>query len=205
MSDLFYPQKMGRIILQGMEEIISRNGVSAVLNLSSHGDYINNYPPASSERSLPFKTISDILAALEQAYGPHGGRGLALRTGRAVFTYGLREYGPQLGLTEMAFRLLPWPAKLNVGAKALADLFNHQTDQIVRLEETDSRLFWCIERCPICWERHTEEPVCHLAVGLLQEALYWLSGGKIFEVEEIQCVARGDPACTIQIEKTPIP
>ena len=201
----FYPQKMGRIILQGMEEIISRNGVNAVLNLASHGEYIGNYPPASPERSLPFKTISDMLAALEQAYGPRGGRGLALRAGRAVFTYGLREYGSQLGLTEMAFRLLPLPAKLHVGAKAFADLFNHQTDQAVRLEETDSHLFWHIERCPLCWDRHTEDPVCHLAVGLLQESLYWLSGGKIFNVEEIQCIARGDLACTISIEKTPIP
>jgi predicted hydrocarbon binding protein len=42
-------------------------------------------------------------------------------------------------------------------------------------------------------------------VGLLQESLYWLSGGKIFNVEETECIARGDPACTILIEKQPIP
>jgi predicted hydrocarbon binding protein len=43
-----------------------------------------------------------------------------------------------------------------------------------------------------------------LAVGLLQEALYWLSGGKIFDVKEITCIARGDPACTIVIDPTPL-
>jgi predicted hydrocarbon binding protein len=124
--------------------------------------------------------------------------------GRAAFAYGLREYGSQLGLTEMAFRLLPLPTKMHVGAKAFADLFNRHTDQVVRLEETDTHLFWHIERCPLCWERHTHEPVCHLAVGLLQESLYWVSGGKIFNVEEILCIARGDPSCTISIEKAPI-
>lgn len=205
MSEVFhYPLRMGRLILLGMEEIIGRNGVHAALNLASHSEYINNYPPASSERSLPFKTISELHEALEQAYGPRGGRGVALRTGRAVFAYGLREYGSQLGLTEMAFRLLPLPTKLRVGSKALAELFNHQTDQVVRLEETEKSLLWHIERCPLCWERHSEDPVCHLAVGLLEESLYWLSGGKIFNVEETQCIARGDPACTISIEKTPI-
>ena len=203
-EEYFYPQRMGRIVLQGMEEIVGRNGVHAVLNLASHGEFIENYPPANSERSLPFKLVSDLHVALEQAYGPRGGRGLALRMGRAAFAYGLREYGSQLGLTEMAFRLLPLPTKMHVGAKAFADLFTRHTDQVVRLEETDTHLFWHIERCPLCWERHTHEPVCHLAVGLLQESLYWVSGGKIFNVEEILCIARGDPSCTISIEKAPI-
>jgi len=201
----YYPQRMGRIILQGMQEIIGKNGVYAVLNLSSHSEYIEAFPPASSERGFSFQTISDLHIALEQVYGPRGGRGLALRTGRAIFAYGLREYGSQLGLTEMAFRLLPLPTKMHMGAKSFADLFNRHTDQQVRVEETDTHLLWHIDRCPLCWERHTEEPVCHMAVGLLQESLYWVSGGKIFNVEETQCIARGDPSCSISIEKTPIP
>ena len=49
-----------------------------------------------------------------------------------------------------------------------------------------------------------EEPVCHLAVGLIQEALYWVSGGKVFNVEETTCIAVGSPVCTIAIEQTPI-
>jgi predicted hydrocarbon binding protein len=200
----FYPQRMGRIILQGMEEIIGRNGVHAVLNLAALSEYIENYPPSVSDRSLPFKWVSGLQVALEQAYGPRGGRGLALRIGRAAFAYGLKEYGSQLGLTEMAFRLLPLPTKLRVGAKSFAELFNRHTDQVVQLDETDSHLLWSIERCPLCWERHADAPVCHLAVGLLQESLYWLSGGKIFNVEETHCIARGDPACIIAIEKTPI-
>ncbi len=200
----FYPQRMGRIILQGMEEIIGRNGVHAVLNLASLSEYIENYPPAVSDRTLPFKLVSDLHVALEQAYGPRGGRGLALRIGRATFAYGLKEYGSQLGLTEMAFRLLPLPTKLHVGAKSFAELFNRHTDQVVRIEETDTHLLWNIERCPLCWGRHSDGPVCHLAVGLLQESLYWLSGGKIFNVEETHCIARGDSACIIEIEKTPI-
>jgi len=200
----FYPQRMGWIILQAMEEVIGRSGVHAILNLASLNELIDHYPPSTPECSFPFETVSRIHVALEQAYGPRGGRGLALRTGRACFNYGLREYGSQLGLTEIAFRLLPLSSKLHVGAKAFADLFNRHTDQIVRLEETEDQIFWRIERCPLCWERKTQEPVCHLAVGLLQESLYWLSGGKIFNVEEIQCIARGDPDCTIVIDQAPI-
>lgn len=200
----YYPNRMGRIILLSMEEVMGRNGVNAVLNLASLSSLIENYPLDNNEPGFSFPTVSSLTENLEQLYGPHGGRGLALRIGRTCFSYGVRQYGVQMGLTEMAFRLLPLPAKLNAGAAAFAELFNKFTDQKVRIEEEDGRLLWHIERCPLCWERHATEPVCHLAVGLLQEALYWLSGGKVFNVEEKTCIAVGDPTCMIVIDKTPI-
>ena len=104
----------------------------------------------------------------------------------------------------MAFRLLPLSTKLHTGAKAFAELFNRHTDQRVRVEERENSILWHIEQCPLCWERKAEEPVCHLAVGLLQEALYWVSGGKVFDVEETACIACGDPFCTIKIDTVPL-
>lgn len=200
----FYPNQMGRIILLSMEEVMGRNGVHAVLKLASLSSLIDNYPPDDRKREFSFATVSNLTEILEQVYGPHGGRGLALRIGRACFNNGIRQYGTQMGLTEMAFRLLPLPAKVSAGAKAFAELFNSFTDQKVRLEDENGKIYWHIERCPLCWERHAHEPVCHLAVGLLQEALYWLSGGKVFHVEEVTCVATGDETCTIVIDKSPI-
>lgn len=204
MTEYFYPERMGRIILLAMEEVLGRAGTRSVLRLASLASYLDNLPAARSDKTFPFEAVSRLIESLEQAYGPQGGRGTALRIGRACFQYGLREYGSMLGLTEMAFRLLPLSSKFSAGSKSFADLFNKHTDQIVRVEEKDEKLFWHIERCPLCWERHTTEPACHLAVGLLQESLYWLSGGKIFNVEEIACIARGDPACTMVIDKTPL-
>ncbi len=202
-ASFFYPQKMGRIMLTGMEEVMGSHGVDAILRLASLEQYIQGYPSASTERDFPFETISLLQSTLEQNYGPRGGRGLALRIGRACFSYGLKEYGSMLGLTEMAFRLLSLPTKLSAGTKSFADLFNKHTDQKVRVEEKGNKIFWHIERCPLCWGRTTDEPVCHLAVGLLQESLYWLSGGKVFDVKETTCVAQGDADCTIVIDTTP--
>jgi predicted hydrocarbon binding protein len=199
-----YPQKMGRIILQGMEELMGRNGVDTVLHFASLENLTKSESKARTESAFSFGAVSLLQRTLEQIYGPRGGRGLALRIGRACFKYGLREYGSMLGLTEMAFRLLPLPTKLHLGAKSFAELFNLHSDQRVRVEEKETQIIWNIERCPLCWERKADEPVCHLAVGLLQESLYWLSGGKVFNVEETACIARGDPACIIVIDKTPL-
>ncbi|HPP61811.1 MAG: hypothetical protein PGMFKBFP_00660 [Anaerolineales bacterium] len=204
-ADAFhYPNRMGRIILDSMEEALGQNGLRAILNLAGRADLIAQPPPDDSKLEFPFRDISGLMSQLESAYGPRAGRGLALRAGRAAFKYGLREFGPQLGVTENAFRLLPLGLKIRSGGQALAGLFNRDTDQRVRIEERDGKLLWVIERCPLCWERQTGAPACHLAVGLLQEALYWVSSGKIFDVEETLCVAKGDPACIIEINRTPL-
>ena len=200
----FYPLKMGKIILLGMQEVMGIAGVDALGGLAPLESFIQNSPEVNPTQAFSFETMSLLQSTLEQAYGPRGGRGLALRVGRAAFKYGLKEYGSMLGLTEMAFRLLPLPTKLHTGAKAFADLFNKHTDQKVRIEEKDNKIFWHIDQCPLCWERKAEEPICHLAVGLLQESLYWVSGGKVFNVEETACIARGDEACTIVIDQTPL-
>lgn len=203
-EEFFYPNNMGWIILQAMEEVIGHMGVNAVLNLANLNHRINNYPPNNLDKGFSFLELSKIQEALEGLYGPRGGRGLALRTGRACFKYGLREYGPLVGATDIAFRLLPSDPKLRVGADIFAEAFNKYSDQRVRVEEQADRYLWHIDRCPICWKRQTDGPVCHLAVGILQESLYWASGGKVYNVEETACIAKGDPACTIEIDKKPL-
>ena len=200
----FYPNRMGRVILLAMEEILGHSGVNAVLNLSGLPMYINNYPAYNQDLNFPFEHISQLQVGLEGTYGPRAGRGLAVRVGRACLKYGLREFGPELGLTDLAFRLLPLQTKLKSGSEAFAALFNNFTDQRVKLDRDEKFIYWQIERCPLCLNRQTDVPCCHLAVGLLQEALFWVSGGKYFEVEEKKCVACGDSACTIVIDRTPM-
>lgn len=200
----YYPNKMGRIILLAMEEIMGRNGVNAVLNLSKLRRLINNYPANNFDRQFAFDDVGAIQQALDEMYGPRGGRGLALRAGRACFKYGLKEFGPVLGIADLAFRLLPLNMKLKVGAEVFADTFNKYTDQRVHLTDDADQIYWHNDRCPICWGRKTDFACCHLAVGILQESLYWVSGGKNFGVQETTCIARGDETCTIVIDKKPL-
>src|ERR1035437_6640025 len=143
----FYSNRMGRVILLAMEEILRHSGVNAVLNLMKLPEYINHYPPYNQDLHFPFEHISSLQVGLEEVYGPRAGRGLAVQVGRACLKYGLREFGPELGLTDLAFRLLPLQTKLKNGSEAFAALFNNFTDQRVRLEREEKYIYWHIERC----------------------------------------------------------
>jgi predicted hydrocarbon binding protein len=197
----FYPNKMGRIILLAMEEILGMNGIDTVLNHTGLQHWINNYPNNNLELAFPFEDLSHIQTGMEEIYGPRAGQSLALRIGQATFKYGLREFGPMLGISNLGFRLLPLRTKLSKGADIFADTFNKYTDQKVRVTNNEDTIYWHIERCPICWQRNSAYPCCNLAVGILQEALYWISGGRFFQAQETECIARGDPTCKIEIKK----
>ncbi len=200
----YYPNKIGRIILLSMEDVMGRNGVNAALALAKLRHLVNNYPPNNLDRQFSFEDYGAINQALDDMYGPRGGRGLALRAGRATFKYGLKEFGAVLGMADLAFRLLPLGMKLKVGFNAFAETFNKFTDQIVRVEEDQDHFYWINERCPVCWGRKSEMPVCHAATGIIQESLHWVSGGKNFRVQEVQCVAMGAPSCNWVIDKKPL-
>jgi predicted hydrocarbon binding protein len=200
----FFPNRMGLVVQLAMEEILGQSGGNAMHDLLDLPAYSGKYSPNDDNRQSPILHISQLQDGLESAYGNRTGRGLAQRVGRACLKYALREFGPELGLTDLAFRLLPLQTKLKTCTEAFASLFNSYTDQKVRLERDEKYLYWLIERCPQRSGGVAESPSCHLAMGFLQEALFWISGGKYFDVEEKQCISCGDFACTIRIDRNPM-
>lgn len=195
---------MGRIILTAMDEMLGEHGVSAVLNSAGLQHLVDNYPANDMELGFSFSELGAFFLALDGLFGSFGGRALSLRAGREVWKYALRDFLPILGITGLARRALPLSIKLKIGLEVFAETFNRFSDQVVSLGEDRDVYLWHIERCPICWQRQSQKACCHLAVGLLQESLFWVSNGRQFQVEEVLCIANGDKTCTIAINKRPI-
>ena len=103
----YYPNRMGRIFLNALEEVMGRNGRNALLNLIDMKAFINEMPPDNLEREFDFAYITNLNNGLEIIYGPRGARGLALRGGRAIFARGLKGFGALAGVGDLAFRVLP--------------------------------------------------------------------------------------------------
>lgn len=204
-AGLYYPSKFGLIMIKALEDVMGKNGLNAILNLAGLNNYIDNYPPDSLEKSFDFADVSSINIALEEMYGPRGGRGLALRAGRATFADALKNFGALAGAGDLAFKVLPLQAKMRIGIPAMAKIFTQVSDQHSTVEEHENEFVYTIHKCPVCWGRTgVDKPACFIAVGLLQEGLKWVSGGNEFRVNESKCIALGDPACEFIIQKEPI-
>ncbi|MCA9924891.1 MAG: 4-vinyl reductase [Anaerolineales bacterium] len=203
-SGLYYPNKMGRILLLSMEDVMGRNGLNALLNLIDLRQFIQELPPDNLEKEFDFAFISNINIGLQEIYGPRGGRGLAIRGGRAIFSKGLKQFGALAGVGDLAFKVLPLQTKLKIGVPAVARIFTQFSDQTSRVEEFDDYFMYYIDQCSMCWGRQTDNFMCYMAVGILQETLRWVSGGLEFRVEPKECIGMGCKAGIIRIDKEPI-
>lgn len=203
-SGLYYPNKIARIYLQALEEIMGKNGLHAILRLANLHHLIDQLPPDNLDRQFDFADYSALNGALEVIYGARGGHGLAQRAGRACFAQGLRNFVTLGGAADLAFRVLPLAAKLKIGIPAMANVFSSFSDQRSTVEESPEAYLYTMKPCPVCWGRTSDKPICFAGIGLLQEGLKWVSGGHEFRVHESECTACGDDACVLVVPKEPL-
>jgi len=204
MSGYYYPNLIAKIYLEAIEEVMGANGTKALLNMAQMQQLIDNFPPGNLKKGFDFADFAHLNETLEMMYGPRGGRALALRAGRKAFAQGLSNFGAMVGIADKTFRLLPLSIKLKVGLRAMATAFASTSDQVCYVREEGDHFIYVIERCPVCWGRHSDTPICHAAMGIIQEALSWGSGGRKFKTAEVNCIAKGDPSCDFYISKKPI-
>jgi hypothetical protein len=72
-SGLYYPNKIARIAIQALEDVMGKNGLNAILNLANLTELIDHYPPNNLDRQFDFADFSAMVGALEEMYGPRGG------------------------------------------------------------------------------------------------------------------------------------
>ena len=106
--------------------------------------------------------------SLEEMYGPRGGRGLAQRAGRATFSDALKNFGALAGAGDLAFKVLPLGTKLKIGVPAMARIFSEFSDQVSRVYDSGDHYEYTLERCPMCWNRKSDQPVCYGGLGILK-------------------------------------
>lgn len=203
-TSCFFANKLGRIFFLALEEAAGSESLRAILTSARMQHRLDAYPPNNFAAEFSFSEVGRIHRAMDELYGSRTGRRLARRTGKACFRIGIEDLRPVLGIADLLFRILPLQMRFRIGFEVLAQMFDRFSDQVVRMEEDDRYFRWVTERCGVCWERDTDTPCCDLVVGLLEEGLYWLSGGADFFIEESSCIAAGDPTCTILIGKQPL-
>jgi hypothetical protein len=203
-SGFKYPNRLARSFLLGLEDVMGRHGVSAILNLAGLSAWIRRYPDESLDRGVDFADFSTIVGALEEMYGPRAGRGLARRSSWLTFEKIIRPSAALRSPDDPALGSLPLQGKLERGLGEMARWLSEFGDERITVHEREGSVLYTVQRCPVCWGRKSAAPTCAATMGLVEEAARYLSGGLALRVLETRCLAAGAEACEFRIEAEPL-
>ena len=200
-EDLVIVNALMRQALVAVEEVMGKNGLNAVLRMSSLGQYIDNLPPDDLNPSVKSSDYARLNEAIESFYG-RGGRGMLRRIGKASFQYAVREQSALLGLAGVALKLLPRKQQMRFILNSMANALKKTNRQVqVEVEEADNTFVYVARTCSVCYGRQSDKPICHLYVGSIGEAVRWATG-QPYQVQETHCIAKGDPYCRFEVIET---
>lgn len=198
------PNASLRTLLKATEEVMGTNGLKAVLNLGGLQKYINNFPPNNLEPDVTMAEYAAAQQAVEDFYGGRGARAMLTQIGRATFRYGLEEQPAILGIAGLALRMLPEKLKAKWILSRIVDAGNKRLNMGVELVEEDETYDLVYANCPGMFrERDDQTMGCYTTVGVMQEALRWVSGGKNYRVQQVACKRVGDEQCRFCVWKEP--
>lgn len=200
-EDTPYVNAMLLQMVRGIEEVMGANGLNAVLRLSDLDRFIDAPPPNNLEFGVLAREYAALNEAIEKFTG-RAGKGMLRRIGRSSFRWGLKEQSAVMGLAGIALRVLPQQLRKRAVLlgirKGIMDTVPYAS---IDVKEENGVLVLTDCACVSCHTRHSEQPVCHLYAGSLQEAMAYATGKDFqeFEVVETHCLACGDDYCRFEI------
>jgi predicted hydrocarbon binding protein len=197
----FYPNKWVRIVLLAVEDVMGRDSAYTLLKGAGLPHLLDHYPPDNMQKEFRFDDLGRLQQTIWEMYDTRGLRGLNLQAGHQAFEDGLTQFRSIVKAAAVAMKAGPLETRMRLGLEFFARFFNEVSDQQIVVSEDDDYWYWTILRCPLCWGWKADEPVCYLAVGVLEAAVDWVSSGQQFDVVETECIAQGHPACVITIAK----
>jgi hypothetical protein len=187
-----------RQALTSAQEVMGDNGLNAVLRTCGLERFIGNFPPDNLEPSIQASQYARLNEAIEQFYG-RGGKGMLRRIGKASFQYGVREQSALLGVAGVGLKLLPEQQRIKFILNGMVSALKKSNPQVnAWVDDSGDKLAYVESTCAICHSRHSTEPICHLYVGSIEEAVRWATG-KDYRIVETHCLAKGDEYCRFEV------
>jgi len=187
-----------RQALTSAQEVMGDHGLNTVLHTCGLERFIGNFPPNDLQPSIQASQYAKFNEAIEAFYG-RGGKGILRRIGKASFQYGVREQSALLGIAGVALKLLPERQRIKFILNGMADALKKSNPEVnAWVDESNNKLAYVESTCAICHSRHSTEPICHLYVGSVSEAVQWATGRE-YVVTETHCLAKGDEYCRFEV------
>jgi len=208
-ADLFLVDAYMRWALLAAEEVVGKQGLTVLLRNNKLERFIDNYPPEVLKISgtITLGDYAQLCAGVLTFFG-RAGKSMVIRTGRLTSKYAIeKQSGVYNVAAKAAAKLLPSSMQVKMVLENMANGYNKlytENGQALhfKVEERSDKWAFISEDCPLCAGKAADTPMCWGRIGLLKEALTWLTG-KDFDVEETECRAMGAPACVWEVNKSP--
>jgi hypothetical protein len=198
-------QNIGNIVFKGVEEVIGQSGITSLYNyLNFRLTEQNLKTDKRPHPPLYAKDFCSLKKALEDLYGHLGGQGILLLSGRASFKYLTRGQELDDKFGDLAYRLLPTNARLKAGIGFLAQTILREWKIPTRVTEDNTGWYWWSGKYSAEGPGKDCDCLCLFLIGLLQEFTSWASGGRFYNIVELECMVTGSETCRIQVSKVPL-
>ena len=198
-----YSQRMAWVMIEGWKTVVGAKQLEKVA-FQARKITVEMGKPSSP---LVGTTTAEIVAGqhiLEGLFGPRGAIGIARRAGMAAFRPFLHAYAREAGFEELEFRLMPPRRKMLTGLRAMAGLLTREGFPPIHIRETERGIIWSMRLNQDDLKDNNRQSLCQFFIGLLQEYLGWISGGKFFVLDELTPVNGNEMVCAIRIDPRPL-
>jgi predicted hydrocarbon binding protein len=207
-SDLPLPEAYMRWALMAAEEVVGKQGLGIILRENNLERFVDKYPPENLTlgQSVTCGDYASLCAGIMKFYG-RAGKSVVIRIGRISSKYAIEKQGAVFNIAaRTAIKLMPLPTQIKTGLENMQNGFRKiykdgGVEIQLRVEDRGDKWAYVSESCPLCAGKESDSHMCWGWIGTLKEGTAWLTGRE-FEVEEVECRAKGAPACVWEISKT---
>jgi predicted hydrocarbon binding protein len=210
MVDLPITDAHMRWALEAVEEVAGEKGTAVILRQAGLETLINNYPPEQlTFTGHTFQEYAGLNRAILDFYGRAAGS-FARRIGRLSTKNTIAQQDDLLGLQALALRAMSTELRVKLALMSSARLFinlykKEAGMRVTHLVEDHGDYFtYSLKECPCCAGMAAQRPLCSMWLGILYEGGMYVTGGRVFEYQEIACRAMGDEFCTFKVGKVAV-
>jgi len=189
----FLSNRRARIYLDAIAETSGQYGFPTVLTLAGLHAWLEALPPYNDAHEVDFADFGALNAMLVKMYGPRAGRALALWAGRVSFMALTPSLDDLLNVRAASFQAQSLAERVQVVLETIVD--NQRLGNCeATLQSLGGQFTYTLNPCPFCFgQKRFAHPICHGAVGFLQQAVEWVGAGDHYMVEEASCAATKSP------------
>lgn len=209
MEEKRIPSTLLNILFTQVDEMMGHRSLIMLLRQAGLPEYIDDVLPMDDTPSITVCQYSKLLADIYGVFGARGARPIFLRGGRLGAAELRRQRPAQFVVAGTALKLLPSAKRMQIVLDKLAEQGAEMYGASYHLYEEADAFYLEITRCPYCAEiarrskdqnKPVSKPVCHIPVAIIEEMMEWVTSQKHL-VEEVACIAVGDPACRFRVGK----